>query len=251
VKKLLVVIQIVNGPDYRALLGQDVAYCPFSEAERAVEGMDVALVIVECGGNADLSIGLLRSLKKAHPSIPVVFVVETSSEEIALQAYKAGVRDYFRLPLDNDEFVRAVSRILGLRHYFQAGWVVARPTDDWCDPGWKRSASTVQERLARAVEYVENNCSESLSLEEVARVACMSKYHFCRVFKKQFGIGPMQYLMGLRIKKTISLLTGSDLPVTLIALKAGFSDVSQFNKQFKKVTGLTPTAFRKEHTAHS
>lgn len=250
-KKLLAVIQIENGPDYRAILGQEVEYCRAGEVENILSAMEIAMVILECGGNTDLSIGQLRSLKKAHPSIPVVFVVETSSEDVALLAYKGGVRDYFRLPLDNDEFVRAVSRILGLRHHFQAGWVVARSADGWCDPDWKSSASSVQERLARAVEYVEKNCSESLCLEEVARVACMSKYHFCRVFKKQLGIGPMQYLMGLRIKKTISLLTASDLPVTLIALKAGFSDLSEFNKQFKKVTGFTPTAFRKAHAVHS
>jgi len=251
VKKILVAIRIENGPDYRALLGQDVVYCPADQVGRALEAMEVALVIIECGANPDTALGTLAGIKKGYPSIPVVFVVQTSSEEVAIKAFKGGVRDYFRLPLENDEFVRAVTEIPRLRHEFQEGANGSESAGDWCGSGSESSGRTVHERLARAVEYLEQHSSESLTLEELARVACMSKYHFCRLFKKHFGIGLMQYLMNLRIKKTLSLLMGSDLPVTLVALKAGFREMSEFNRQFKKVTGITPTAFRKLRTAHS
>lgn len=251
-KKLIVAVQIENGPDYGALLGQDVIVCPADGVRFALEAMEAALVVVECGASPESDLELLAGLKQAYPSIPVVFVVETGSEDFAVRAFKRGLKDYFRLPLDGD-FVRAITEIPRLRHEFQEKERpnCAAPGNDQGGADSGRPERSVQERLTRAVEYVEQHSSESLSLEEVARVACMSKYHFCRLFKKHFGIGLMQYLMTLRIRKTMELLMGSDLPVTLVALKAGFRDMSEFNRQFKKITGITPSTFRKSRTAHS
>jgi len=251
VKRKLVVVQIENGPDYGALLGQDVVVCPADRVRSALDAQDVDLVIVECGASPETDLELLADLKKTYPSIPVVFVVERGSEDFAVSAFKRGLKDYFRLPLDQDDFVRAVTQIPKLRHEFQECADGSAAAAGMGDEAAERSESTVHARLARAVEYVEQRSSEPITLEEVARVACMSKYHFCRLFKKHFGIGLMQYLMSLRVQKTITLLMGSDLPVTLVALKAGFREMSEFNRQFKKVTGITPTAFRKSRTAHS
>lgn len=250
-KKTLVVVQIENGPDYGTLLGQDVVASTAEKVRSALDALDVALVVVECGASPEADLELLSDLKKAYPSIPVVFVVERGSEDFAVRAFKRGLKDYFRLPLDRDDFVRAVTEIPRLRHDFQNGEEGSASAAGGSDTESERSERTVHARLARAVEYVEQHSSEPVSLEEVARVACMSKYHFCRLFKKHFGIGLMQYLMGLRVQKTITLLMGSDLPVTLVALKAGFREMSEFNRQFKKVTGITPSAFRKSRTAHS
>lgn len=250
VKKIIVAVQIENGPDYGALLGQDVIVCPADGVRSALEAMEAALVVVECGASPESDLELLTGIKQAHPSIPVVFVVETGSEAFAIRAFKSGVRDYFRLPLD-DDFVRAITEIPRLRHEFHESPNCVASEMDPGGTGSGRSEQSVHERLTRAVGYVEQHSSESLCLEEVARVACMSKYHFCRLFKKHFGIGLMQYLMTLRIRKTMELLMGSDLPVTLVALKAGFRDMSEFNRQFKKITGITPSTFRKSRTAHS
>ncbi len=62
---------------------------------------------------------------------------------------------------------------------------------------------------------------------------CMSKFHFCRIFKKYVGITPMQYAINMRLKKAMTLLQRKDLSISTVAMKAGFRDLSEFNKQFK------------------
>jgi AraC-like DNA-binding protein/CheY-like chemotaxis protein len=244
VTKIVVVKQIENGPDYSALIGQCFVTCSAEEVEKILEATEVALVIMECNGDTDSSIRILRDIKNAHPSIPVIFVVESSTENYLLQAFKGGIRDYFRLPLDPEEFLQSVAKILSLKENFPGGHNNFRPVDEMCDPGCERSSVASDERLVRAVKYINRNYSMPLCLDDVAKVACMSKYHFCRVFKKHFGMGPIQYLMSLRIKNSMSLLNGSNTSITLIAFRSGFKELSEFNKQFKKTTGLTPTAYR-------
>jgi len=218
--------------------------CSVDEVEQILGAREIALVIMECKGDTDSSIRILRNIKKAHPSIPVIFVVESSTEDFLLQAFKIGIRDYFRLPLDPEEFLRSVAKILCLKENSQGRHDNFRPVDEMCDAEYERFLVAADERLVRAVQYIDRNYGIPMCLDDVAKVACISKYHFCRVFKKHFGMGPIQYLLNLRIKNSMTLLHGGNTSITLIAFRSGFKGLSEFNKQFKKVTGLTPTAYR-------
>jgi AraC-like DNA-binding protein len=62
---------------------------------------------------------------------------------------------------------------------------------------------------------------------------------------------PVKYLNIVRIKKAVSLLAESDLPIFMFAIRASFTDLTQFNKQFKKFSGQTPSSFRKSAVATS
>ncbi|HZV82087.1 MAG TPA: helix-turn-helix transcriptional regulator, partial [Geobacteraceae bacterium] len=78
---------------------------------------------------------------------------------------------------------------------------------------------------------------------QMAHEGGVSKYHFCREFKKSTGMTPMNYLARLRIKRSKEFLR-KNLPVSTIAMKVGFNDLSSFNRHFRKFVGLTPTEFR-------
>lgn len=248
VTKIIVVKQLEKGPDYSALIGQCFVTCLADEVQTKLEAMEIALVIVECNGDSDSSLRILRNIKNDHPSIPVIFVVEYSTENFLLQAFKGGIRDYFRLPLDSEEFLRSVARILSLKQNLSVGHNNFNPVDEMSDPECECASVAIDERLVRAATYISRNYMKPLCLDDVAKVACMSKYHFCRVFKKHFGMGPIQYLMGMRIRNSMSLLNCSNKSITLIAFRSGFKGLSEFNKQFKKTTGLTPTAYRNSKT---
>ncbi len=250
VTKIVIVKQFEKGPDYSALLGQCFVTCPADEVEKYLKDMEIALVIVECNGDTGNAIRILRNIKDALPSVPVIFVVESSTEDFLLQAFKIGIRDYFRIPLDPEDFMRSVANVLSLKENFLGGHDYFKPVDEMCDPGSERSSVAADTRLVRAVKYMNENYTLPLCLDDVAKVACMSKYHFCRVFKKHLGVGPIQYLMGLRIKKSMSLLNDSNTSITLVAFRSGFQGVSEFNRQFKKATGLTPTAYRNSKFSH-
>jgi AraC-like DNA-binding protein len=95
-----------------------------------------------------------------------------------------------------------------------------------------------------AIEYVNANLSEDIRLEDIARAARLSTFHFARVFKKTTGIAPHRYLVGARVGKVKELLGAGELCLAAIADEAGFSDQSHMSRVFKRLTGMTPKAFR-------
>jgi AraC family transcriptional regulator len=83
-----------------------------------------------------------------------------------------------------------------------------------------------------------------LHLEELARVAGISRFHFAREFKRMTGVPPHQYLVKLRIQRAKSLLEGTTMPLSEVGLQSGFSHQSHFSRLFRRFTGTTPQSYR-------
>lgn len=96
----------------------------------------------------------------------------------------------------------------------------------------------------RALEFIEANLDRDLSLTEIAEAVELSQYHFARAFKQTTGQTPIQYLMQRRVEAAKQLLAGSKLPIVEIGLRAGFKNQSHFTTLFRKLTSLTPRAYR-------
>jgi AraC family transcriptional regulator len=105
-------------------------------------------------------------------------------------------------------------------------------------------AGPVDRRLRRAIEFMHDNYSRDIPLEEIASTAYLSEFHFARLFKQIMGVTPHFYLANLRIERARALLLESDDPIGEIAVMVGYQSQSHFTKIFKSVTGLTPHAFR-------
>ncbi len=98
--------------------------------------------------------------------------------------------------------------------------------------------------LSNTIAYIERNFSEDITLEKLASMAFMSKRHFGRVFKNNYHIAPIEYVINLRIAHACSLLKGTGMSVSLIALKSGFSDINYFSRCFKKIKGMSPKKYK-------
>lgn len=96
------------------------------------------------------------------------------------------------------------------------------------------------------MHYMENNYQQELSLDELADMASMSKYHFCRQFKKYTSFSPKKYLINLRISHARMLLTSTDIPAYKIGILVGISNEANFIHLFKENVGLTPNEYRKQ-----
>lgn len=99
-------------------------------------------------------------------------------------------------------------------------------------------------RLSLALDWLHSYYEQELSLDQLAAVAMMSKYHFLRAFQACWGQTPYQYLLNLRLQKAQKLLSQTQLPVTWIAHNTGFKDSNSFARSFKQKTGLSPQAYR-------
>jgi len=101
-------------------------------------------------------------------------------------------------------------------------------------------------KVARVVEFMEANLASALSLDAIARAACLSATHFARAFKRATGLAPHQYLMRMRLERARRLLAQSDHSIARIAQDCGFSHQEHLTRAFRRLTGATPGAYRRE-----
>lgn len=100
-------------------------------------------------------------------------------------------------------------------------------------------------RIAKTVLYIRKHLNEAIELEKLAEISCLSKDHFIRLFKKELGTTPLQYINQKKIEKAQRLLITEELAVKEIAFQLAFDDYSYFNRLFKKTTGVTPQEYRR------
>jgi AraC family transcriptional regulator len=108
-----------------------------------------------------------------------------------------------------------------------------------------RASARDEKRISAALRHIEAHADEPIDLDAVASVAAMSKYHFLRIFRQLAGVTPYQYVLGLRLRRAAIALTTTAAPVAMVALDAGFGDISTFNAHFRRAFGQSPSALRR------
>ncbi|MEX1010502.1 MAG: AraC family transcriptional regulator [Balneolaceae bacterium] len=103
-------------------------------------------------------------------------------------------------------------------------------------------------RVNDVITYIFSNYKRDIKLKEVALIANYSPAAFCHFFKQRTRKTFTQFLNEVRVSQACKLLRNTDLNVSQICYDSGFNNVSNFNRQFKKVTGLSPTAYLKKYT---
>lgn len=98
--------------------------------------------------------------------------------------------------------------------------------------------------MAEACLYISQNCAEPLTLDSVARQLGISKSYFSHLFKDYTQMTFIEYLIRERINRAETMLWGPKKKILDIAMECGFSSISSFNRTFKRVKGISPTAFR-------
>ena len=97
----------------------------------------------------------------------------------------------------------------------------------------------------KALAYIEEHLAESISLEALAELVGLSACYFCRAFCQSLGIPPQRYQLSRRIERAKALLAKHAASVTDVGLTVGYHDASAFCTAFRRITGLTPTAYRR------
>ncbi|OQP58296.1 hypothetical protein A3860_08235 [Niastella vici] len=111
-------------------------------------------------------------------------------------------------------------------------------------PVKKTTRVELYKRLSRAMDVLRSGFCGEISLDQLAAEACLSKYHFLRLFRTAYGLSPYQYMQQLRIEKARTLLADSGKPVADIAMLLGFDNSQSFSRLFFQKMGLYPTQYR-------
>jgi AraC-like DNA-binding protein len=111
----------------------------------------------------------------------------------------------------------------------------------------RRCATTSYGRIGEAVRLMHSRFAEDLQTPDFARVAGLSPSQFNRRFRALFGTTPREYLLRVRVNAACRFLETTGWTVARVALEAGFFDHSHFIRIFRRLMGLTPSAYRKMH----
>ena len=108
----------------------------------------------------------------------------------------------------------------------------------------KSYGSEVHERLCRARTFIDQSYDLPLDLNEISKQACLSRYHFLRLFREAFATTPHQYLIHRRIEKAKELLRSRRISVTDVCFEVGFQSLGSFSSLFRSRVGDAPVNYR-------
>jgi len=107
-----------------------------------------------------------------------------------------------------------------------------------------RQPSLEPKRLHRVLDYIETRLGETISLDDLAGEACLSPFHFARLFAQAMGQPPHRYVVERRVAAARQLLARPHSSMAEVALETGFGTQANFSRVFRKLTGLTPRQYR-------
>lgn len=107
--------------------------------------------------------------------------------------------------------------------------------------GAREMAGSRDPRIGRALDLIRSAYAEPLAVDDMARAAGMSRYHFSRLFRSQTGVSPYRFLQDTRVERAAELLRAGRRSVTEVALSVGFRDLGRFGRAFRRRHGCAPS----------
>ena len=197
--------------------------------------------------------------ESVHLYLPAAPLAKTALEELGVDPSRARLRyeGGFRDPL-----IESIGRIVAqeLRNPTRVGRLLAETFSTALSVHLLRSYSNLSpashelppvkgsldgRRLARVLAFIDAYPDRELGLEELAREACLSPFHFARSFKAATGVSPHRYVLQRRLDHAKALLGARALSLAEVALACGFSSQAHFSSSFKQTTGVSPSVFRR------
>jgi two-component system, response regulator YesN len=230
-----------QGVDWKAL-GIDIILSAYSvpEAEKILlsQPVDVMLCDIEMPPRSGLE--LLSLIREKKLSTRCIFLTAHAEFSYAQEAVKLGGFDYILQPAPYSEIEAAVRRAMA--DIKEKEPHEREKTQEKHTMEYKGSSSPV----ASAIEYIRQNLDRDISRGDIAEAIYLNPEYLSRLFKKETGISLNEFIVREKMEQAKSMLEETTIPVSLIALKIGYTNFSYFSQLFKKHTGLTPLEYRQQ-----
>ncbi|MDR3526865.1 MAG: AraC family transcriptional regulator [Rhizomicrobium sp.] len=127
-----------------------------------------------------------------------------------------------------------------------AALLAQRYSDGWRGPPPETHHRLDNVRLRRVLDYIDENADSDISVQELAEIACLSPFHFTRMFTAAMGLPPARFVSQQRLENAKAMLARGKLPLSEIALSSRFSSQASFNRAFRRATGMTPGEYQQQ-----
>ncbi|MEO3948056.1 AraC family transcriptional regulator [Gorillibacterium sp. CAU 1737] len=133
--------------------------------------------------------------------------------------------------------------VTGLLHEL-CGTLLRHVASEPLDPRREKRLGTSRKAMQHALDYLDTHYNSSITLEDLARQANMSVFHFSRFFKSTTGMSCLSYLNNIRVNKAEEMILATDKTILEIALECGFTNVRTFNRVFRQFRDCAPSSLR-------
>ena len=235
------------GPDNYLIINKGQTYRTAFKADQPLEMMLVAFqpgfaeqVLYSAITPADQ----LLDNPYCHNPLPVVFFEQAYPRDAHITRTFAFLKRYIdteateRDPVDMDGLYEGL--LLRLLHNHRDIY----RTIERLSPARFSTRVELYRRLSLAKEYIDAHLHTDIHLDRAAQEACLSKYHFLRVFKEVYGQTPHNYIVQKRLERAQFLLRSTGESVVTICRTVGFEDPGSFGRLFRRFFGITPTLYR-------
>jgi YesN/AraC family two-component response regulator len=171
---------------------------------------------------------VLKQIRDNLPGLGIIILTGYSSKDIAIEALKGHADDYLEKPVDVEKAKEIIENILSAKR----------------SPGGE-SSQGIKGKIEKVKHFVERNCFKKVGLEDAARAVCLSPKYLSRIFEEVTGTRFTEYRLKVKITQAMGFLKKSGYNIDQIADKLGYKNTESFIRQFKKITGQTPTEYRK------
>lgn len=207
---------------------------------------DLAFVDVRLPG-----MGGLEILQAAHEEgLKTLFIVISGHAEFAY-AQKAMLHNaigYCLKPFSRNELMDSIQKAWQLLN--ERNSEILSPPEETTEQFVPKPLVSSHKSVQMIIDYTQKHYREDLSIQDLADYCSINANYVSQLFKQEMGITFISYLTTLRIEHASWLLDHTDETVFAIASQVGYNDYFYFAKVFKKVTGHTPTAYRKGAPSH-
>jgi AraC-like DNA-binding protein/ligand-binding sensor protein len=148
---------------------------------------------------------------------------------------KKARKAYFETPVVTVERFQAVVQLLN---------VFAQYLADYASKHALAPSAGEPVPVASAKEFVQSHVEEPITLAQVVRHVNVSRFYFCKLFKRATGMTLTEYVSRVRVEKAKTLLVDSSLRISEVVYAAGFGSIPRFNSVFKRYVGMPPTEYR-------
>jgi YesN/AraC family two-component response regulator len=230
------VLLVDDDRDFRHEIGEALDGYAVTEASNGEQALDILkkpheidLIMLDVNLPGRSGTQLLARIREITPNVGIIIITGYGSKDVVLAAFRGDADEYIEKPIDIEKTKQIIADVLEEKRGI--------PDVNTVD---------IENKVERVKQFAARNYDKKVSLDDAAKVVCLSPKYLSRVFKRMTGVGFSDFKLSVKTEKAKKLLVETGMSVEQLAYELGYQNAESFIRIFKKTTGVTPATFRRK-----